>query len=170
VDGKPVATASVDPATGRASFSTSSLDHASYSITAAYSGDSNFASSQSGSAPETVASAATPSTLTVQAVRNTPGKMTRVKLLSQVLVVSPGGGVPTGVITYFRRAHRVKTVALSGGRAVLTLKANQALRKSFTVQYGGDGNFRASTSSPVVPTRKSLKTSARSLTGFFGRG
>ena len=51
-------------------------------------------------------------------------------------------------------------MALSGGRAELTLKVNQALKKPLTVQYGGDGNFGASTSAPVVLTRKSLKTLA----------
>jgi autotransporter-associated beta strand protein len=155
VDGNPVATEPVNATTGQASFSTASLGHGSHTITAAYSGDANFASSQSGSTTETVAAAGTQTTLTVQAIRNKRGKITKVEFLSQVLVVSPGGGVPTGGITYFRKGLPVQTVRLSGGRAELTLKAKQALRKSFTVRYDGDGNFSASTSSTVVPTKKS---------------
>ena len=130
---------------------------------------SNFGSSPSGSAQETVAAAGTQSRLTVQAVRNKRGKIKKVELLSQVLVVSPGGGVPTGVVTYLRKGRPFKTVALSGGRAELTLKANQALKQSFTIRYGGDANFNASASSAVVPTPKSLKTSARPLIASFTR-
>src|SRR5262249_19181564 len=126
-------------------------------------------SSPSGSAQDTVTAAGTQSALTVQAVRNKRGKITKVELLSQVLVVSPGGGVPTGVVTYLRKGRPFKTVALSGGRAELTLKANQALKKSFTIRYGGDGNFNASASSAVVPVTKSLKASARPLVAFFTR-
>jgi autotransporter-associated beta strand protein len=159
VDGRPVATANVDPTTGQASFSTSSLGHGSHTITAAYSGDADFAPSQSGSVQDTVAAAGTQSTLTVEAVRNKRGKITKVELLSQVLVVSPGGGVPTGVVTYVRKGRPIKTVALHGGRAELTLRANRALKRPFTVQYGGDGSFGASTSAAVVPTAKSLKSS-----------
>jgi hypothetical protein len=160
----------VNGATGQASFSTASLGHGSHTITAAYSGDGNFASSQSGSTTETVAAAGTQTTLTVQAIRNKRGKITKVEFVSQVLVVSPGGGVPTGGVTYFRKGLPVQTVRLSGGRAELTLKAKQAVRKSFTVRYVGDGNFGASTSSTVVLTKKSLKTLARPLIGFLGRG
>jgi len=115
-----------------------------------------------------VAAAGTQTTLTVQAVRNKRGKISRVELLLQVQVVSPGHGLPTGAVTYFRKGLPFRTVGLSGGKAELTLKAKKALRKPFTVRYDGEGNFNASTSSTVVLTRKSLKTLARPLIAFFG--
>ena len=152
VDGNPVATSAVNPATGQASFSTASLGHGPHTITATYAGDSDFVSSQTGSVQETVAAAGTESGLTALAIRNRRGKITGVELVTQVSVVPPGGGVPTGAVTYFRKARRIPSVALSGGRAELTLKVNQALKKPLTVQYGGDANFSASTSAPVVLT------------------
>jgi hypothetical protein len=160
VDGNPVATSAVNPATGQASFSTASLGRGPHTITATYAGDSDFVSSQTGSVQETVAAAGTESGLTALAIRNRRGKITGVEFVTQVSVVPPGGGVPTGTVTYFREARQIQLTALSGGRAELTLKVNQALKKPFTVQYGGDGNFSASTSAPVVLTRKSLKTLA----------
>jgi hypothetical protein len=56
------------------------------------------------------------------------------------------------------------------GQQLAIIRSNQALRKPFTVEYSGDGDFDASTSSPVVPTRKSLKTSARLLSAFVQAG
>jgi hypothetical protein len=169
VDGSPVATAPVDPATGLASFTTATLGRGAHTITASYSGDADFVSSQSGSAQETVTPAATQTALTVQAVRNRRGKVTKFELVAQVQVASPGGGVPTGAVTYLRKGRPFRTVALSGGRADLTLSKNQALHKNFTVRFGGDADFTASSSSSVVPTPRSLAIPARLLTALFTR-
>ncbi len=169
VDGTSIATEPVDAATGVATFTTTTLGLGAHTITAVYSGDTNFVSSQSGSTQETVSAAATRSILTMQAVRNKRGKITGVDLLSQILVVSPGAGVPTGVVTYFRKGHPLFSVALTGARASAKFTLNQALNKSFAIRYSGDGNFNTSTSSAVVPTTKSLRFSARPLTAFLGR-
>ncbi len=106
-------------------------------------------------------------TLTAQAVRNKRGKIVKVELLSQVLVVSPAVGVPTGVVTFFRKGHAIRTATLGNGTAVQTFTKLAALKKSFTVEYRGTADFSASTSPAVVPTLKSLKTSVRPLTAFF---
>ncbi len=169
VDGSPVATAPVDPATGRASFTTASLGRGTHTIAATYSGDADFVSSQSGSAQETVAPAGTQTALTVQAVRNRRGKVTKVELVAHVLVAPPGSGAPSGAVTYLRKGRPFRTVALSGGRAELTLRTNQALHKKFTVQFGGDADFNASSSSSVVPTPRSLAIPARLLSALFSR-
>jgi autotransporter-associated beta strand protein len=170
VDAVPIATMPVNPTTGQASFSTSTLGVGSHTITATYSGDASFTSSQSGATQENVAAAATQSTLTIQAVRNKRGKIIKVELVSQVLVVSPGVGVPTGVVTYFRKGHPIRKTVLSNGTAVQTIQKQGALKKSFTIRYSGNSDFDASTSPPVVPTMKSLKMSARPLTVFLSRG
>jgi trimeric autotransporter adhesin len=170
VDGTPIATVPVNSATGQASFSTSSIALGSHAVTATYSGDSNFQPSQSTSNTLVVGAASTRSILTAEAVRNKRGKIVNVILDSQVLAVSPGAGVPTGVVTYFRRGHVVASEALVDGTASLTLKAAKALNKGFTVEYSGDAEFDLSASAKVTPTKKSLKASARPLTAFFKRG
>ena len=168
VDGTPVAAEPVNSATGVATFSSTTLGLGTHTITADYSGDTNFTSSQSGSTQETVSAAATQSILTLQAVRNKRGKIIGVDLLSQILVVSPGAGVPTGVVTYFRKGRPLYSVTLTGARATAKFTLNQALKKSFAIRYSGDSQFTASISSSVVPTTKSLKFSARTLTSFLG--
>ena len=117
-DGNPVATAAVNPATGQASFSTTSLGLGSHTITADYSGDSNYTSSQSGPTAETVSAAATETVLTTTAVRNKRGRIVKVMIGSQVIAISPGAGTPTGVVTYYRGVHPIASMALSDGSAV----------------------------------------------------
>ena len=53
----------------------------------------------------------------------------------------PGVGGPTGTVTFFRNGRRLAVETLTGSGAVLKLKANQALGKTFRVQYSGDSNF-----------------------------
>ena len=104
MDGNPVATSAVNPATGQASFSTASLGTVAHTITATYAGDSDFVSSP----PGWVWVARGLPGLTALAIRNRRGKITGVELVTQVSVVPPGGGVPTGGdVTYFRKARRI---------------------------------------------------------------
>ena len=63
--------------------------------------------------------------------------------------VSPGGSVPTGVVSISAGSSDQDSGPQQLGRAALTLKLNQALRKPFTVEYSGDANFDASTSSQL---------------------
>ena len=170
IDGTPIATVAVNPATGQASFSTSSVGLGPHLVMAIYTGDSVFQPSQSAYSSFVVATASTQSILTAQGVRNRRGKIIEVILKSQVMVVSPGVGVPGGVVTYFRKSHRLARVALVDGSATLKLRPKQSLNKSFSVEYSGDTNFNASGSPSVVPIKKSLTKSARPVPVFFDRG
>ncbi|MGP0063297.1 MAG: beta strand repeat-containing protein [Isosphaeraceae bacterium] len=168
VNGTPIGTAALNPTTGQASFSTSTLGLGSHTITATYSGDSDFnpsssSTSQSGSIQEAVTPAATESILTAQAVRNQRGKLVKVDLVTQVLVVAPGSGTPTGSVTYFRRGRPFLTVSASDGQAVASVKPGLVLKKSISVVYQGNSDFDLSASGAVVPTKKSLRASARPL-------
>jgi hypothetical protein len=170
LDGTPIGTAKVDLATGQASLGITLIGIGTHSVTASYSGDSNFQDSQSNSSGIVVSAAGTRSNLTAQAVRNKRGKIVSVNLRSEILVVSPGSGIPPGIVTYFRKGHKIRTLALSNGSALLTLKRNQALNKSFTVRYSGDSSFSGSASARVVVTEKSLKMSAPPQTALFNQG
>jgi hypothetical protein len=168
VDGTPIGTAAVDAATGQATLTTTTLGHGTHAITASYSGDANFQGSavsagQAGSTQVAVTAARTQTVVTAQAVRNRRGRVTGVELVSRVLVVAPGSGVPAGSVTFFRRARRLRTQALSNGTSVLSLKLGQALNRLFSVQFGGSADFQGSSSAPVKVTRPSLKASVRPL-------
>jgi hypothetical protein len=117
-----------------------------------------------------VSAAGTQSALTIQTVRNERGRIVSVNLVSQVLVVSPGGGVPGGVVTFFRKAQKVKTIALNGGRAILNGNLNRVLNKSFSVQYSGNGDFTGSTSARLKVTRAAVRAAAALATGPVKHG
>ena len=160
VDGAAVGTPQVDPTTGRVTLSTTAIGRGTHTITASYSGDPNFQAVGTQSNQVVVTAASTQPALSAQALRNKRGKIVSVNLTTQVLVVSPGRGVPTGSVTFFRKGHRLGTTVLKNGIAILNLKRNQALRKSFTVQYGGDADFHGSASASLLVTKKSLTMTA----------
>ena len=170
LDGTPIAMVPVDSATGHASFSISSIAPGSHTVTATYSGDSNFQTSQSTPSSLLVSSASTQSILTDQDVLNKRGKVVSVILTSQVVALSPGNGVPTGSVTFYRDGHTLGREALVNGTARISIKANQALNKSFFFEYSGDSDFNPGGSQGVVPTHKSLKGKAQVRTAFFKRG
>jgi len=170
LDGAPIGTKSVDSATGQASLTTSSIGLGPHTAVAVYSGDPNFQFSESNSRQLFTLTASTQSIVTAVAVRNQNGRIVAVSLQSQVLVVSPGSGVPTGTVTYIRNGHRLKAETLSNGTSTLTLGVNQAFKQSFVIKYSGDINFIPSTSAKLVVTKTVLSTSARPLTAFFTRG
>jgi hypothetical protein len=85
--------------------------------------------------------------------------------------MAPGGGVPTGMVTFeflVKRRKKLKvrilgTTALSGAEATLTVKPKAVLNKPITIIYGGDPDYRASTLTSPKLTRKALKSLARPM-------
>jgi hypothetical protein len=83
--------------------------------------------------------------------------------------VLPGGGVPTGMVTFeflVKHGKKVKvktlgTAALHGAEATLTVDPKAVLNKPITIVYGGDPDYRASTLAPPKLTRRGLKSLAR---------
>jgi hypothetical protein len=164
IDGSANQTVALDAATGLASFAIKTIGPGAHSVMANYSGDSSFEPGQSSPTQLAVSAANTQSILTAQAVRNRKGQIVSVILASGVLVVSPGTGVPLGAVAYFRNGHKLIAKSLANGRASLTLKANQALNRSFTIQYLGDANDQPSTSQTLVLTRNFFRMAARNPT------
>ena len=166
VDGTTIGTAAVDPASGLATLNTTSIARGTHSVMASYSGDSNFMASETAPVEIVVSPAGTQSVLTADAIRNQRGNSVSVNLVSQVLAASPGSGVPTGEVTFFRNGHRLQKGVLSNGTSTVNLRPNQFLKSSFTFEFGGDGNFDASASSPLVVNIKILICPINQLTGF----
>lgn len=171
VDGNPAATVSVNPATGQASFSTSSLSLGTHTVTAEYSGDSNYTGSQAGAIQDTVGADSTTTTITETAIRNKKGRIVKVMIDTQVSAAAPGAGLPTGSVTFFRGVRPIASTNLTDGAAALTLKKSAALKKHFTVRYDGVAEFQASASPTVTVTKKSLATatSARPAAVFLNK-
>jgi Bacterial Ig-like domain (group 3) len=160
--GTALATVALDDR-GTAVLTTSTLATGSNSITAIYNGDAELKGAQSQSAPESVA----PSRTSIVLVPLPMTKKKKVKsevLTAKITPISPGGGVPTGVVTFELLTKKKKkvttkvlgTAATSGGDATLTLKPRLVLSKVITITYSGDSSFTASTLTGQKLSKKGL--------------
>jgi hypothetical protein len=155
---KSLATVPLD-GSGKATLTTG-LAVGSHAITATYSGDADFLGSQSGSTTESVSKAATEIILVPHPVLRKK-KVVSLGLTAEVVPVLPGGGVPTGMVTFeFLVKHGKKlqvktlgTAALQGAEATLTVKPKAVLNKPLTIIYGGDPDYRANTLAPPKLTQ-----------------
>jgi hypothetical protein len=146
----PLATVALGQS-GTATFTTSTLIAGAHSITASYSGDADVLGAQSAPYSETVARTGT-EVIVIQNSIFKKKKLISVRLTAKINPLAPGGGVPTGVVTFelvTKTKKKVKVTALGsgaviGGEASLTLMANKVLHQAITVVYGGDANDNAS--------------------------
>ncbi len=139
---------------GTATFSTSTLAVGSHSITAVYSGDSNYNTSTSSKLTQTVKQA---SSTSVSSSTNPDPSSAPVTFTA---VVSPSAA--TGTVTFMDGSTSLGTGTLSGGVAGLTTSSLANGTHSITAIYGGDTNYIGSTSS--VLTQNVLALTSISLT------
>lgn len=146
---------------GTATFSIGSLAPGLHSISAVYSGDSNFLNS-SGSLNQTVNQAST--TVIVTSSVNPSGFGFPVTFLAAI--TPQYGGQTTGTVTFKDGLTTLGSTAVSGNVASLTTKALGIGTHSITTLYSGDSNFTSSTSSVLsqIVEGPTLTISPSSLT------
>jgi uncharacterized repeat protein (TIGR01451 family) len=133
---------------GIATFTTSSLDAGTHTISAAYGGGDNYLVSASVPLTQIVIKAATTTTLTSNAASPTFGQ----PLTFTATVRSPGG-TPIGTVTFADGTTVLGTGTLAAGVATFTLDTLAAGSHGITATYSGSGNFFASaTATPLVQT------------------
>jgi hypothetical protein len=128
---------------GRATFSTSSLALGTHTITAVYSGDTNFTTSTSQAFTATVLPA-TQTTLTSSLNPSVFGQA--ITFTATVGPVTPGTGTPTGSVSFMSGSTVLGTGTLSGGIATFTTSGLTAGSNSITASYSGNTMFGPSTS------------------------
>ena len=151
---------------GSATLTTSLLAPGSHSITATYSGDSQYASATPGQPPHRSARPAPRSPWFLLRYLKKK-KVVSENLTAQINPISPGGGVPTGSVTFEILTKKKKktqtkilgTASLSGGKATLTLKAKSVLQKVVTVVYSGGPDYLTNTlTAPKLPKNWTVET------------
>ena len=131
---------------GAASFTISTLSVGSNSITGVYGGDSNFMTSTSAALTQTVKQAGTTTSVVSSANPSVAGQA--VTFTATVSPVSPGTGTPTGTATFMDGSKTLGTAAAQRREAAsFTSSALAVGTHSIKVLYGGDANFKTSTSS-----------------------
>ena len=119
-------------------------------MTATYSGDSDYTSSN-GALTQTVNQDASTTTLGVSSSSPVVGQS--LTLTARVTAQSPGSGTPTGTVTFYDGTTVLGTGTLGSGSAKLVLSTGLSLgTHSLTVAYDGDTNFLASSSTAKSET------------------
>lgn len=131
-----------------AQFSVASLGAGSHSITARYSGDSNYAASTSAVFSETVNQATTTTVVTSSANPANFGQ----PVIFSATVAPQAGGSATGNITIYDGTTSLGTVATSSNTGQLTASSLSTGTHSITAKYSGDANFASSTSTALSET------------------
>jgi hypothetical protein len=120
-----------------------------HSLRAVFGSIKPFTTSSSAIVTETVNKDATTSTLAAD-----PGLIADglAFLTATIGPVAPGGGLPTGTVTFFDGNTIVGTGIVSNGQASLFLEGLSAGTHRLTASYSGDGDFLASLSAPLIIT------------------
>ena len=144
-----------------ASFTTSTLGVGNHSITAAYSGDANFAPSTSPVLTQTVLAHQTTTVLTSSPNPSVPGQ----PVTFQAVVTTTGPGTPTGTVRFVEGATILGTATLSGGVATFTTSSLGAGTHTITAVYEGDAIHGSSESAPLTQTVVACTVTASSAGG-----
>ncbi len=128
---------------GTATLATSFASAGSYSVTAAYEGDSNNTASTSSAVTITITPATSATTLVATpSAGNVNGQIT--------LKASVSGDNPTGSVSFSAGATSLGTATLTNGVATLQTSFAAAGSYTTTAAYQGDKNNAASTSSSIT--------------------
>lgn len=133
--------------TGKGSINVSTLAVGGHTISVNYGGDTNFASS-GGTAPLTITQA---TTTTVNASSVNPSVFGQsVNFTATVTANAPGGGIPTGTVTFIDTTTSITlgTAPVDGaGHAVLSVANLSVGTHSIAANYGGSNNYVSSSGS-----------------------
>ncbi len=135
----------------QAVLTTAALPVGTDKITAFYNGSAAFAASASANLSHSVSTSLTRTTVAV----STPSAVlgTSVTLAAVVGAVAPGGGVPTGTITFFDGSASLGAATLdSQGRASLVVSTLFLGKHTISATYAGSASYRSSISAGVALT------------------
>jgi streptogramin lyase len=143
VNGSPFETATLD-ASGKARLHLADLEVGSYTITAEYLGDTTFEPSTSKALQQAVDPSGT--SVDLKSALNPAPHGSTGAITATVKAVPPGGGTPTGTITFKIDGVPQAPVALADGRAMLKLKTLTVGSHQIVAVYSGSIDFNSSTS------------------------
>jgi hypothetical protein len=134
-----------------------------HSITANYSGDSNYISSVSAALTETVSPVS--SSVAVASNQN-PATFGSVVTFTATVAPSVSGASATGSVTFFDGSTSLGTATVSSNSAQLNVSSVAVGSHSVTAKYGGDGNFNGSTSATLTEIVNAAPTTTTVLSSL----
>jgi hypothetical protein len=141
---------------GKATLSTSALSVGPHSITAQYSGDTNYTGSTSSVLTQTVNSLISTTTSLTSSLN--PSVRGQQVTFTATVKPSSGAGTPTGTVTFLDGGTTLGSSALNAsGVATFSTASLSVGTHSITARYGGDTNYNGSTSAVLSQTVKRKK-------------
>lgn len=147
-DGETVLGTGVLNGSGKATLAVSDLAAGTHGITAEYGGNAGYAASTSAVWTQTVSAASTVVSLASAANPSVTGQ--QVTLTATVTAMAPGGGMPTGAVTFKDGETVLGEETLSGGKATLTVSGMTIGTHQIIAEYGGSANYMKSTSDKLA--------------------
>jgi hypothetical protein len=132
---------------GNASLPLKSLAPGEHAISATYSGDANNKASETGPIKQVVTKASTELALT--STLNPAPFGSSATLKATVKAVTPGGGTPSGTVTFRKGETVLATVPLSAGSAKYALKTTAPGEHEVTATYSGEADYESSSGGVV---------------------
>jgi hypothetical protein len=154
----PIGTATLSG--GAATLTVSFLATGNHTIVALYGGDADNSASNSSFLVQTVNKDASVTLLTSS--KNPSPVGSAVTFTAAVGAAAPGSGTPTGTATFKDGATTLGSVALSAGKAALTVSTLSPGSHAISVIYAGDGNFNSSSAALTHAVDKTTTTSLAS--------
>jgi len=145
--GVQLSSVAVSTETGTATFTFAPNASGTRSITALYSGDSNYVAASAAAPPLVVSPAGTTVALVSSGALTLGQPLT---LRATVSVQPPGNGVLSGTIDFRDGSALLGTVPVSAGAASFVTQLTSAGYHALSAFYSGDVNFLASASVPVT--------------------
>ena len=134
----------------QATFTTSTLAAGTHSITAFYSGDSNFNASTSSTLSQKVTAIGTTTSLSIPQNAVTPGQTVTLT----AVVASSGTGVPSGTVNFYDGSTVIGSGSLTtvNGQQQATFSTSSLAvgNRYLSAQYSGNSTFSGSTSATLV--------------------
>ena len=141
---------------GNASLETTALPAGTNTITAQYSGDSNYAASTSAAVTATVSQGTQPtnlSTITLSASSTNPSAFTAVQFTVNVASGGGAAGTPTGTVVFFANGAVIGSATLDANGNATFSSSDLALgNDTIAAVYQGDANYGSSTSASLAIT------------------
>lgn len=135
----------------QATFSTSALELGNHFIYSTYVSDGNFTSSISSAITQVIVMAATTTTFSSSLPTSNFGDL--VTWSSTVTTTAPGGGIPTGIVTFYN-GSTIMGIGTLNGSGVATYSSLALYPGTYALKavYGGDTNYTTSTSANFTQT------------------
>ena len=134
----------------RATLKTATMPVGSHAITAVYSGDANYASSNSDVLTQTVSQDSTTSKVKSSATPSVYGQS--VTYTATVKADTPGSGTPSGTVDFYDGTTILGTGDLSAGTATFSTVFSVVGPHAITAVYSGDIDFTSGTSPALSQT------------------